>query len=130
MTESYKTVCDTCGRKTWYDKEQRCRCEYPAAKTCESCGHTETIEPMRMEQCTGTLRLIVETDLDDRLTPYYERGERVEVREKDGTRRRFYVGKSTGWKPVYLEIARRNSSGGPAVYIPKGATIAGTGVYK
>lgn len=40
---------------------------------------------------------------------------RVEVVDKYGERRRFYVGKSTGFIPCHLEIARRNSSGGPAV---------------
>jgi hypothetical protein len=39
---------------------------------------------------------------------------RVEVETAYGETRRFIVGKSTGWKPCHLEIARRNSSGGPA----------------
>lgn len=42
-------------------------------------------------------------------------GKRVEVVDRHGERRRFIVGKSTGWLPIHLEIARRNSSGGPAV---------------
>ena len=42
-------------------------------------------------------------------------GKRVEVVDRHGERRRFIVGKSTGWQPCHLEIARRNSSGGPAV---------------
>lgn len=42
-------------------------------------------------------------------------GKRVEVTDCDGERRRFLVGKSTGWQPCHLEIARRNCSGGPAV---------------
>jgi hypothetical protein len=42
-------------------------------------------------------------------------GKRVEVVDLHGERRRFIVGKSTGWLPIHLEIARRNSSGGPAV---------------
>lgn len=44
-------------------------------------------------------------------------GWRVEV-EQDGEKRRFIVGKSTGWTPCHLEIAKRNSSGGPAAYGP------------
>lgn len=43
-------------------------------------------------------------------------GKRVEVEDMDGTRRRFYVGKSTGWLPIHLEIDSRNSSGGCGVY--------------
>jgi len=42
-------------------------------------------------------------------------GKRVEVVDRQGERRRFIVGKSTGWLPIHLEIARRDSSGGPAV---------------
>ena len=42
-------------------------------------------------------------------------GKRVEVVDRHGERRRFRVGKSTGWMPCHLEIARRDSSGGPAV---------------
>jgi hypothetical protein len=42
-------------------------------------------------------------------------GQRVEVTDSYGQTRRFIVGKSTGWMPCHLEIARRNSSGGHAV---------------
>lgn len=50
-------------------------------------------------------------------------GKRVEITLPDGTRERFYVGKSTGWLPCHLEIKRRDSSGGGAVYLPAGATV-------
>jgi hypothetical protein len=43
-------------------------------------------------------------------------GRRVEVIDAYGDTRRFQVGKSTGWMPCHLEIARRTSTGGPAVY--------------
>lgn len=40
-------------------------------------------------------------------------GCRVEVVDREGDEpRRFIVGKSTGWLPIHLEIARRDSSGG------------------
>ena len=42
-------------------------------------------------------------------------GRRVEVTDRHGQSRRFQVGRSTGWLPCHLEIARRNSTGGPAV---------------
>ena len=41
-------------------------------------------------------------------------GKRVEVVDTYGHRRRFRVGKSTGWMPCHLEITRRNI-GGPAI---------------
>lgn len=40
---------------------------------------------------------------------------RVEIVDRWEQKRRFYVGKSTGFIPVHLEIARRDSTGGPAV---------------
>lgn len=46
-------------------------------------------------------------------------GCRVAVEDEWGNTRRFWVGKSTGWCPVHLEVARRDSSGGPAVCIGK-----------
>ena len=42
-------------------------------------------------------------------------GKRVEVVDCYGEKRRFWVGKSTGWIPCHLEISSSRSSGGPAV---------------
>ena len=42
-------------------------------------------------------------------------GWRVEAVDRWGQRRRFIVGKSTGFIPCHLELCRRDSSGGPAV---------------
>lgn len=42
-------------------------------------------------------------------------GKRVEVVDSYGETRRFQVGKSTGWLPIHLEIARRTSHGGGGV---------------
>jgi hypothetical protein len=42
-------------------------------------------------------------------------GERIEVVTEYGEKRRFIVGKSTGWLPCHLEIKRIDSTGGPAV---------------
>lgn len=39
-------------------------------------------------------------------------GWRVEVVTTYGETRRFYVGRSTGWVPCHIEIARRDSTGG------------------
>jgi len=54
-------------------------------------------------------------------------GERVQVVYPDGEERRFYVGMSTGWYPCHVEILRRTSHGGSAVYFPAGATVRRTG---
>lgn len=50
-------------------------------------------------------------------------GCRVEVAEPQGERRRIIVGRSTGWMPCHLELARRDSIGGSAAFIPEGATV-------
>lgn len=42
-------------------------------------------------------------------------GERVEVVTSYGETERFYIGKSTGFIPVHLEIKKSNSSGGCSV---------------
>jgi hypothetical protein len=41
-------------------------------------------------------------------------GRRVEVVDLQGERRRFIVGRSTGWLPIHLEIKTRRSLGGMA----------------
>lgn len=50
-------------------------------------------------------------------------GQRVEVTYPDGEKRRFWVGKSTGWMPCHLEITNRRSHGGGPVYFPEGSTV-------
>lgn len=42
-------------------------------------------------------------------------GKRVEVVDSYGDKRRFKVGKSTGWMPCHLELANGRSTGGCAV---------------
>lgn len=39
-------------------------------------------------------------------------GYRVEATAFDGQKRRFIVGRSTGWKPCHLELHNRRSMGG------------------
>jgi hypothetical protein len=54
-------------------------------------------------------------------------GKRVEIVDCWRQKRRFYVGKSTGFIPVHLEIGRRNSTGGPAIM---GAPLASVRLLK
>lgn len=83
------------------------------------------------------------SDLDQRFTPYFESGERVEVVWKEGfedwtgygcrtegKKARFYVGRSTGWKPIYLMIQRKDSTGGPAIFSEGVESIRGLGIYR
>ena len=39
-------------------------------------------------------------------------GKRVEVIDKYGEKRRFWVGRTTGWLPGHIELSKSNSSGG------------------
>lgn len=56
---------------------------------------------------------ICDAFLNPQLTPYL--GKRVEVYDsRDEPPRRFLVGKSGGWLPIYLELHNRRSTGGVA----------------
>ena len=82
-------------------------------------------------------------NIDSRFTPFYESGERVEVTWKkgyedysgygsrtEGTKARFYVGKSTGIEPIYLQIHSIRSYGGQAILSSAVESIRGLGIYK
>ena len=83
------------------------------------------------------------SEIDARFEPYYDSQERVEVEWKEGyedftgygaqtegKKARFYVGKSTGWKPIFLQILRRNSLGGTAILSCAVKSIRGLGIYR
>ena len=125
---NYNTVCDKCYQGTWYKEEQLCK--RTLFDGCETCGSHENISNER--KCDGTLRVIDTSELISELTRYYESGERVEVTFNYGgsiEKERFYVGKSTGWKPIYIAIKKRNSSGGAGI-INAIQSVEGLGIYK
>jgi hypothetical protein len=106
MTDpEYKTVCDRCGRGTWYEDPQPCRMSRPTY--CPTCHQTTGEGP-----CGGTLRVIDRSDLAPAFAPYYGTGVRVRVKfsysdeELTGT-----IGRTTGWRPAYL-LMRRSSDRG------------------
>lgn len=43
-------------------------------------------------------------------------GKRIEVVDCYGDCRRFIVGRSCGWRPIHIEVKRRDSTGGIGVY--------------
>lgn len=63
------------------------------------------------------------------LTPEFigHEREQVKITQRDGITRTFYIGKSSGFIPVHLEVSRVNSSGGPAVCLLPGDTWVFTG---
>lgn len=60
----------------------------------------------------GEVREIDKSDLRPELVGL--EGCRIEATDAEGNRYRFIVGRSTGWKPIHLEIKRSNSLGGMA----------------
>ncbi len=81
--------------------------------------------------------------LDDRFTTYFNSGERIEVVwepghelmmghgcKTEGRVARFYVGKSSGWKPIYIMLLRRDSSGGMQILSDAVRHIRGLGMYR
>jgi len=79
MDNEYKTICDVCGQKTWYEEEQQCHCVYTKKVTCKTCGHSEEVSPPKMARCNGRLRKIDNSELNEEFTPYYKSQERIEV---------------------------------------------------
>ena len=122
----YKTICNKCMQGTWYETEQPCHRE--VFNGCNECKSHENIS--RKQKCTGTLKIIDNSSLNIRATRFYDSGERVRISYKDGTITRCYIGKSIGWKPIYLEILKSNSNGGGWLFLPGDAKIEGTGKYK
>jgi hypothetical protein len=51
------------------------------------------------------------SDLAKNFIPFYENGRRVEVQFKSGEIKRGTIGITTGWKPVFLLMLRKNSIG-------------------
>lgn len=106
MQNEYKTVCDKCFKKTWYETEQPCHMSYPKRETCDTCGHTH-VDDEKQEKCKGTLRLIDYTNVRTRLSI----GERYTFVDKNGVKKRFTLGKTTGWKPCLLLMHNARSTG-------------------
>ncbi len=97
----------------------------------------------RLEHHKSAMRIIDASELDGRFEEYYGSGERVEVEwhegfgdytgygyRTNGLKARFYVGRSTGWKPIYLMVLQRNSSGGAAILSCAVKSIRGLGIYR
>lgn len=64
-----------------------------------------------MPGCTGTLRVIDYSEIKAHPLAAFE-GARVEVKYNDGTKQRFWVGRTTGWKPTLIAVNNTRSTGG------------------
>ena len=95
--DTYKTVCNSCYRQTWYETEQPCHC---------TIWHGDTAQP-----CPGTLKVIDRSELAPQFAHYHQTGQRIIVKTRHGETLRGYVGRTTGWKPVYLLMNNTRSMG-------------------
>lgn len=100
----YKTICDSCYQKTWYEAEQPCHRSHPDGETCEL-GHFH--DNGKMLPCRGTLRVIDYTNVRTHL----QKGERYDFIDKDGNKKRFTLGQTTGWKPQLMLLHNARSHG-------------------
>lgn len=98
MNQDYKSVCNFCYNKTYYEDMPH-QCE----------------RVVNGERCPGELLLIDNSELDPRFTPYYESGEKICVTYEWGEKEIFYVGKSNDWKPIYIALKQKNSSSGSGI---------------
>lgn len=71
--------------------------EFMAVMNAAKLHHQQTKESCPIDLCQQLIGL---------------EGHQVEVVDAYGDKRRFYVGKSTGWVPCHLEITRVDSTGG------------------
>lgn len=119
----HKTVCDRCGRGTWYETEGPCRYE-AAPQHCPTCGQTKPYPETGWGACPGTLRLIDRSALAPAFAGYYESGERIRVQHGDEEPRTGTVGKTTGWRPSYMLMANVRSMGSSDLLGPEDRVIA------
>lgn len=113
----YKAVCDRCGRQTWYETEQPCHMSRPTY--CPCCQQQTGEGP-----CGGTLRVIDRSQLAPAFAGYHRTGQRIRVRFDNGEEKTGTVGKTTGWRPVYLLMARSDSIGSSDLLSAKDTVVA------
>ena len=112
------SVCDRCFRGTWYSVEGQA-CRMSVTDRCKCCNSVIGDKP-----CPGHLRLIARSTLAKKFEHYYESGERIRVRFSHGEEKTGTVGKTTGWKPVYLLVPRADSRGSSDVLTDKDIVLA------
>ena len=85
MKNEYKSICNKCYKRTWY----------------------ETVQPCHVAGCTGTLQLIDNTNISTHLNI----GSRYSFQDSTGKIKRFTLGKTTGWRPCLLLLHNSRSLG-------------------
>ncbi len=101
------SVCNKCLSRGWFEKPEKCtRTSFVGCKTCRSHENIST-----EKKCTGTNVMIDYSGIAKKFASYYGTNERIKVEFSHGEILTGTVGMTTGWKPVFLLIARSNSIG-------------------
>jgi hypothetical protein len=111
---NFSSVCDTCGGNGWFEKH--CDCTRKISIPCAYCGSYEEAELM---ECTGKNVLIDYSDISKQFIPYYENGSRIKVKFSYGEIKSGTIGKTTGWKPVFILMLTSRSTGSSYVLTDK-----------
>ena len=106
----YTSICNLCYQKGWHKKPEKCVRKY--SNTCNEC-HQDT---EGMTQCKGTNVMRDYSDIATQFASYYNKDIRIKVafcdkkgkvyETKTGT-----VSMTTGWKPAFILVLRKNSRG-------------------
>lgn len=101
--DNHTSMCDRCGAKGYHEKPGPCLRKYPnRCKECDQC-----VSGMR--DCGGTNVMIDYSDIARAFVSAYESGRRITVRFSTGEEKRGTVSKTTGRKPVFILMPRKNS---------------------
>lgn len=124
ISESQRCYVVPCGRDGYttlgWDVAERRRVALRAWRGCESLSapepgtlahyHAYRHEMTLASNHADATHSRCEVELSPQLVGF--EGRRVEVIDEAGERRRFRVGKSTGWLPIHLELHNSRSRGG------------------
>ena len=100
------SVCNVCGAKGWHEMPTPCTRQY--SENCEHCG--QNLPDGEMLTCKGMNVMIDYSDCATKFAPYYENQQRIKVKTSEGIKIGT-VGKTTGWKPVFILMLRSDSTG-------------------
>ena len=70
------------------------------------------------------------SDLAPNFIPFYESGQRIEVKTDIEGIKRGYVGITTGWKPSFLLVLKSNSTGSSILLTHKSTIIKTINKYR
>ena len=112
--DNFSSVCDKCGGKGWFEKEEECTREISIP--CKCCG---SYEYAKTKKCNGKNVLIDYSDIAKKFIPYYESQKRIKVKFSYGETKGGTIGMTTGWKPVFILMLTSRSIGSSYILTDK-----------